>query len=275
VNFEGAATTAFVAHEPKRHLLRMPLGTPAALAEAGISAVTLANNHAMDFGFQGVFDTLVGLQKAGIEWTGAGRTKAEAVRPILLHTPKRTVCLLAFSRTLPESFWATSTKPGTAFAAEGDMTSAIGRCAATGAFPLVAIHWGQELAHKPAPYQRTLARAAIDAGAGAVIGHHPHVTQGVEVYKGRLIVYSLGNFAFGSLPSGPPPQGLAARLFFDTADNVRWELVPLNVDNADVAFRPRPFKADEAKRAAQALPKAAPCTWSAETLRWTCRPSAP
>jgi poly-gamma-glutamate synthesis protein (capsule biosynthesis protein) len=114
-----------------------------------------------------------------------------------------------------------------------------------------------------------LAHAAIDAGAAAVVGHHPHVLQGSEIYKDRLVVYSLGNFAFGSLPSGSDPEGLAVRLFIEPSA-LRYELVPLVVDNDVVRFRPRPYAVGEEKKAKKVLAAPKACSWSDATLRWTC-----
>jgi poly-gamma-glutamate synthesis protein (capsule biosynthesis protein) len=130
----------------------------------------------------------------------------------------------------------------------------------------------------PQPYQRELAHQAINAGAQLVIGHHPHVVQEMEIYKGRPILYSLGNFAFGSTPVGGAPEGLAVRVTPPAAGTDGTgilELVPLLVQNTEIHFRPRPILAGEVDPLAGLMPKTHPCVWSDDTLRWTCSFPAP
>src|SRR5690606_24423252 len=115
VNFEGVASYSFIPHEYKRFLLKMPTSVPSMLKNASVHVATLANNHAMDFGYLGLFETIVSLEDAGIETLGAGANLEEAVQPKIIVSGGRSICLLAFSRTLPESFWAKKDKAGTAY----------------------------------------------------------------------------------------------------------------------------------------------------------------
>lgn len=265
VNLEGAVTAAFVTPELKRFLLKMPFDLPLILRTSGIGVATLANNHSMDFGYQGVFDSQVALSEAGILHTGAGKNRAEATRPIILSAGGRTYCILAYSRTLPQSFWATATTAGTASATLDEMKADIDRCVASGLSPIVSFHWGQEMSPKVAPYQRELARAAIDAGARLIVGHHPHRLQAIEFYKERPIFYSLGNFVFGSLPGGSGQEGMAVRLSRGTV-----EIVPLQVRNGAVRFKPRPLKPDEHDPVRDQLPAKHPCRWQKDERSWLC-----
>jgi len=201
-NFEGVATDAFIPYDTKRFRLRMPLIVASVLKDAGIDVVTLANNHSLDFGFQGLFDTMRAMAQAGVDFAGAGVNRDGAEQPLYIPAGAHTLCLLAFSRTLPTSFWATDSRSGTAFADQERLRTRVKTCAAAGFYTIVAVHWGQESLDHPLPYQRLLGHVAIDAGARLVIGHHPHVLQSMEVYKGRPIFFSLGNFAFGSSPMG-------------------------------------------------------------------------
>ena len=168
----------------KRFLLHMPPVAARVLKKAGIDVATLANNHAMDFGSTGLFDTITALGHAGIQSTGAGADRDAAVIPCSSTIRDQQVCILAFSRTLPSSFWATPSRPGTAFADEDLIVAAVSRCAAAGRYTIVAFHWGQEMLPHALLYQRVLAHLAVDAGARLVIGHHPHVLQELEVYRG-------------------------------------------------------------------------------------------
>ena len=116
---------------------------------------------------------------------------------------------------------------------------------------LVSFHWGSEGATSPSPYQVAAARAAIDAGADVILGHHPHVLQGIERYKKGVILYSLGNFAFGSY-SRTASRSIIARITLD--DGVKGlELIPLNVQNREVRFQPRPLKGKERETAMDRL----------------------
>ena len=241
VNFEGVATAGFVALEAKTFLLQMPSTVGSILRRAGIDGVTLANNHSMDYGAAGLHDTLAILEDAAIQHAGAGSNLGEAERPILIPFAQGTLCIAAFSRTLPSSFWAKDARPGTAFASFDAVRRGIKSCKDHGFITVVAFHWGREGLPAPMPYQKELAHAAIDAGADAVIGHHPHVIQDVERYAGRPIFYSLGNAVFHTLPDSPP-TGMAVRLLRSPpSDPLKWEIIFLAVDNHDVKFHPRPL----------------------------------
>lgn len=271
VNFEGTATTAFVPYELKRYLLRMPLSVPSILKSAGINVVTIANNHSMDFGFQGLFDTLRSLESAGIAFTGAGYNTELATRPVIVSSGQRTYCIFAFSKTLPLSFWATPRRPGTAAAMSDDIGAPIAACAAQGFRPIATFHWGKEGAARSYAYQRALARKAIDHGAVMVIGHHPHVLQEVETYKGRPIFYSLGNFAFGTDPVPSTASGLAVAMSMsDDGRKISLILTPLRVQNDVVRFQPRPLDAEELDPLSMLLPTPNPCRFEKEKRHWTC-----
>lgn len=193
------------------YFFRAPPSQAGCLAEAGFDAVTLANNHVMDFGGEALLETLSLLDDAGIRHTGAGADHAAARQPVLATVRGQTVAILAYvvAGTLPDTahFAASDETAGTVFvggdgAGKPDAQSVrIVRSdirAARGQADLViaSFHWGTEGADEPDPLQRRLAHLAIDAGAEVVIGHHPHLLQGVEIYRGRPIAYSLGNFAF-------------------------------------------------------------------------------
>lgn len=193
------------------YLFRAPPSQARRLAEAGFDGVTLANNHIMDFGGEALLETLRLLEQAGVQYTGAGPDRTSARQPMILSAAGHSVAVLAYvsAKTLPgtEGFAASDETAGTVFVrgdASGrpDATSSRMlrndiRAAAKRADVVIAcFHWGTEGADEPDPLQRSLAHLAIDAGADAVIGHHPHRLQGVEIYRDRPIAYSLGNFAF-------------------------------------------------------------------------------
>jgi poly-gamma-glutamate capsule biosynthesis protein CapA/YwtB (metallophosphatase superfamily) len=190
---------------------RAPPAQAMRLADAGFSAVTLANNHVMDFGGEALLETFSLLDDAGILHTGAGRNRVTAREPVVATVRGQSVAILAYAdaATLPGTahFAATDRTAGTVFV-RGDGSGRLDADSAqmlrddiAGAreradVVIASFHWGTETSDEPDPLQRSLAHLAIDAGAEIVVGHHPHVLQGVEIYRGRPIAYSLGNFAF-------------------------------------------------------------------------------
>jgi poly-gamma-glutamate capsule biosynthesis protein CapA/YwtB (metallophosphatase superfamily) len=187
-----------------------------ALARAGFAAVTLAGNHIADCGPDGIADTIAGLDKLGIEHSGAGMTLAEARRPAILTCDDRTIALLSYNCVGPEGAWAGERKAGCAYLrietedgspiapanplsrvtdeAIAMLQSDIAKVRKESQLVVVALHKG--IVHTPArlaPYEREIAHVAIDAGADVVVGHHAHIIRGVEFYKSRPIFHGLGN----------------------------------------------------------------------------------
>ena len=198
-NLECAVSTRG-AREEKTYTFRADPALLPGLRKSGIEAVTLANNHALDFGRQALLDTLVNLRKAGIVSVGAGVDAEEAYRPALLTVGEQRVALLGASRVLPTDRWAAGEEQsGIASAYDpARLLEEIRRVRPNADLVVVYFHWGRERKLSPERYQRLLARQCIDAGADLIIGSHPHVPQGFEYYRGKLIVYSLGNFVFNT-----------------------------------------------------------------------------
>lgn len=252
-NLEGPLTDAGTAEAAKQYVFRSPPDMVApALARAGFNVVSLANNHTLDYGPEGLEDTLAALKKAGIRHAGAGRNDIEARQPVYMMADGVTVAFLAYSLTFPEEFWAGPDKPGTAFGHEKHVRADVATARATADIVVVSFHWGQEGKIELRDYQTRLAHAAIDAGASAVLGHHPHILQGVEQYKHGVILYSLGNFAFGSYSNTATRSAVALLTFRDR----QWrelKMIPLNVKNAEVVFQPRPLVGRDATEVVEHL----------------------
>jgi gamma-polyglutamate biosynthesis protein CapA len=237
-NLEGPLTRRGSA-QSKQYVFRSPpeLVAPA-LARAGFDVVSLANNHTLDYGVEGLHDTIQGLERAGIRYAGAGDNLAAARKPAMLNANGTRVALLAYSLTFPEEFWAAANRPGTAFGHEDQVRADVATARGQADVVLVSFHWGQEGSVELRPYQRKLGHAAIDAGAAAVFGHHPHVLQGIEQYRGGVILYSLGNFVFGSYSAQATHSAIATL----TLRNGRVQevvLQPIDVNNFNVVFQPR------------------------------------
>jgi poly-gamma-glutamate capsule biosynthesis protein CapA/YwtB (metallophosphatase superfamily) len=236
-NLEGPLTDRGQAHR-KQYVFRSPPDLVApALARAGFDVVSLANNHSMDYGIEGLRDTMQALARVGIAHAGAGGNLAVARQPAYLDADGRHAAVLAYSLTFPEEFWAGDTRPGTAFGHEDQVRADVAAARKKAETVIVSFHWGQEGSTELRDYQRKLGHAAIDAGAAAVIGHHPHVLQGVERYRNGVILYSLGNFVFGSY--SPSATRSAIALLSVRKGRVReLKLYPINVENAAVVFQP-------------------------------------
>ncbi|RSK26769.1 CapA family protein [Bacillus sp. HMF5848] len=165
---------------------------------AGVDIVTVANNHALDCGEVGLIETIKHLRKAGILYVGGGEDMVEAYSAREIDVRGQRVSIVGFSRVLPDVSWYAGTrKPGLSSGYQDKIVLEKIQEAAMGSdFTVVYMHWGIELADVPEDKDRQLAHQMIDAGADMIIGSHPHVLQGFEFYKGKLIAYSLGNFIF-------------------------------------------------------------------------------
>jgi len=212
--------------------MRAPTAGGAELAALGFDVVSLATNHAMDFGAEGARDTVRALDAAGVHHAGFGETLAEATRPHVLSAGGRTVAFFSFCSALPLGANATADRAGIApirvrqtfefdstfldetpgtppfvhtRAHEPDVRAAesgIREAKQHNDFVVVALHWGVPFCYLPATqgplaqYQRPLAHRLVDAGADLVVGHHPHCLHPAEFHGRGLILYSTGNFVF-------------------------------------------------------------------------------
>jgi len=172
------------------------------LAFAGLDVVSLANNHALDYHHEGLLETMRLLREYGIDWVGAGRSLEEARAPLIREAAGVKIGFLAYTEMWfvyarePISWRATADEPGVAPAEIDLIVEDVQRLRSQVDVVVVSMHWGKEYVHEPTEEQKRLARAAVDAGADLVLGHHPHVLQGLEFYQGGVIAYSLGNFVF-------------------------------------------------------------------------------
>jgi len=188
----------------KDYVFRAPPSSVEGLSAAGFNVLSFANNHAVDYGTEGLLDTLDTLARAGILQTGAGRNAAEAHAPAIMTVKGLRVAFLAYVNTPNDgvSGWqargmeAGASKAGVAWGTADGVRRDVVAARAHADLVIVAVHAGAEYLTQVNAVQRELAYAAVDAGAVLVLGAHPHVLQGIEVYKRVPIVYSLGNFIF-------------------------------------------------------------------------------
>jgi poly-gamma-glutamate capsule biosynthesis protein CapA/YwtB (metallophosphatase superfamily) len=206
-----------------RHTMRGRPEVAAALRDAGFNVVSFAGNHCMDWGQEGFFDTIDHLRAQQLGVVGVGANITEARQPLLIESKGTQLAFLAYSSILPQSYWAEERRPGCAplrahtlyeqiehdqpgtparihtFPHEGDLAGLlddIRKAKSRAAVVMVSLHWGIHFVEATlADYQRTVAHAAIDAGADLILGHHAHILKAVEIYRGAPILYSLCNFA--------------------------------------------------------------------------------
>jgi poly-gamma-glutamate synthesis protein (capsule biosynthesis protein) len=192
----GAPWTA----TPKMFHFRSDAANAAVLRAARIDAVALANNHALDYGYEALADTLALLDAAAIGHAGAGRTLEEAARPTTIGAPAGRIGLLAFTDNEP-AWAATPERPGVLYVPVDrgdprarDLLGHVRRAREVVDLLVVSAHWGPNWGYDPPPEHAPFARALIDAGADVVFGHSAHVVRGVEAYRGRPILYGAGDY---------------------------------------------------------------------------------
>lgn len=208
------------------------------LTAGKINVVSVANNHILDFGVEDLFETMTLLNQNNIQYSGAGKHLQEARQSARMEAKGKKIAVACYSLTFPEEFWATDTTAGTCFPFDTFFYDDLRKFKAENDLVIVSFHWGGELLQYPKPYQLELAHNAIKVGADLVIGHHPHVVQGIELYRGKMIVYSLGNYIFGSY-SESVKESMLLKFYFGTNGLSACKIYPLNVYNKEVEFQPQ------------------------------------
>ena len=219
----------------KEYVFRAPPPAAERMAAAGIDVANLANNHAMDFGPDALVHTVELLEAAGVVALGAGANDFEAYRYRVLDTAGGVrVAFVGVSMIVPRGFPAGRNSAGIASARPPQLVlDSVWGAAGAADVVVAVVHWGVERATCPNAAQREFARALLDAGATAVIGHHTHVLQPVEFIDGKLVAYSLGNFAWHPR-WGITGETVVLEIRFDGGRIVDWAAHPhlLNEDGA-------------------------------------------
>lgn len=190
--------TPLTAHPRVRGFFRSDPGYAQAMKDVGISIVSVANNHVFDVGEIGFLHTLNHLKEAGIPYTGAGRNFEDARLGRLLQLDGLTLAFLSYTQFCNAGFSSIAAEyPGTLPLDRELVVEDVRVARGRADLVFVSLHWGLENQPNVHPKQVEVAHSLVDAGADAIIGHHPHVPHGIEIYKKRPILYSLGNFIFG------------------------------------------------------------------------------
>ena len=246
VNLESPLTARGVPAD-KDFVFRGPPAGALGLARAGVDIVSLANNHVLDYGLEGLTDTMQALSEAGVSYAGAGADEAAARSAAIIERNGLRVAFLAYVNTPPDSvsgFDASSTRAtpdraGVAWLLPETVAADVTAARQRADLVIVSMHTGTEYEDSPTELQEAAAHAAIDAGATLVLGGHPHVLQGIERYKGGLIIYSLGNFVFDfdnvdyAHPGLPSALSAMLRVRMTAAGVLDCEIVPVAIAKAD------------------------------------------
>lgn len=240
-NFEGTLTTADT-RETKQYAFKGDPSYTEILTGGSVDVVTLANNHSSDYGEQSHTDTKQYLSAAGIDYCTGDEIAVKDVNGI------RTAFIGIY--VLDEGI-----------AKETQVRETIAAAKAQGAqLVIVAFHWGSEKAEQPDETQVSLAHTAIDEGADLVIGHHPHVLQGIEKYNGKYIAYSLGNFCFGGNSTPSDMDTIIFRQTFSVTKegvqpDAQTEIIPCSISSVEGYnnYQPTPAQGAEADRIMEKL----------------------
>ena len=204
VNQEFPFTERGTQAADKQYTFRLPHDRLHLMNEMGIDIVTLANNHILDFGPEGITDSIAALNEAGIKYVGAGENLDEAKKLEIIEVGGRKIGFIGTSRVYMATSWAAGENhPGVFSTYDPTLpVEEIKKADALVDYLVVYVHWGVERETTPKEYQRVMGKQYIDAGADIVIGSHPHVLQLLEFYNEKPIMFSMGNFVFGSsIPS--------------------------------------------------------------------------
>ncbi|HWI51571.1 MAG TPA: CapA family protein [Symbiobacteriaceae bacterium] len=202
------------------------------------TAVSVANNHSGDFGKDAFAEQLGLLKSAGLSYFGGGLNAPAAHTPLIVERNGIRLALLAYNEIELRSYEAGPDTPGLAWSDDAQVAEDISAARAKADLVIVYPHWGLEYHSLPSERQQALARAMIDAGADLVVGGHPHVTQTVEYYRDRLIVYSLGNFVFDDFNDVPPALNEPSRtswllrVTLTKSGLGQWDTVPVRTDDS-------------------------------------------
>jgi poly-gamma-glutamate synthesis protein (capsule biosynthesis protein) len=238
-NLECVVATTGSAHDKNFTFRAHPRVIPA--LRRHFDAVTLANNHSGDFGREAFAEMLNLLQQGGVAQIGGGRNLSEAHTPLMLERQGLRIALLSYNEFMPRSFEADFNAPGVAWSEDQQVVADIRRARQVYRADLVIpfMHWGWEDEPLANDRQRQLARLMLEAGADAVVGGHPHVTQDVEIYQGKPIIYSVGNFVMKQSDNSQQRQGWVLRMRLDAQGVRALDTVVAQLDQEGIPRRDR------------------------------------
>lgn len=203
------------------------------LKKLNFNIVNLANNHIMDYNQKGLLDTICILEKHNVSHFGAGKNIIEARKGRILEIDGKRIGFLGYSYTYEASKFSGGSAPIRPWSIYHD----IREMKKISDFLIVSLHFGEEYTLEPSEKEKKLCHKIIDCGADVILGHHPHVLRSVELYKKKVIAYSLGNFIFDN-PYIDAPKG------FEKISQ-RSMILRINTDNNEISFTQIPVKIEE------------------------------
>ncbi len=236
---EGGIGTRGEPLRDKEHTFRSKPSAARGLANAGFDVVSLANPHIMDYGVEGFADTLEFLSWYGVKYVGGGMNLETAKKPLILTVKGIKVAFLAYYRGSEfDPAFAKEDKPGPAFPIYGELDREIAATKEQSDFVIVSMHWGVPAGESDGGgvtnRQKLYARKLIDSGADVVLGQWLHTLQGIEIYKGKPVVYSLGDFIYGTYAK-KLPIGYILKFVLSSGKSPNMEIIPLSTSDARTA----------------------------------------
>jgi len=249
-NLEVAVSSGCKRSKKKFAYYMLPEGL-SGLTENGVNVVCLANNHVLDCGEKGMTDGLKHMENAGLHYYGAGLGE-DRHRGVVVDVDGTRIGFVGWYNYRLEKGHC-----GTAHISEQAVKADIAAVKRKADVVIATFHWGKNYEPKMDKKQKFFGRLAIDSGADAVVGHHPHIPQAMTVYKGKPIIYSVGNFCF-STGNNSAAEGFAAKFFIEGKRIARLEMIPLFVQmrNEQVRWQTRPAEGRRAQKTLGSLVKA-------------------
>jgi poly-gamma-glutamate capsule biosynthesis protein CapA/YwtB (metallophosphatase superfamily) len=222
------------------------------LTAGSIEIVNIANNHSFDYGEKGLEDTVKALENENIAYCGGGLNIEKAREPKIVEKDGIKIAFLGYAQVGRE-FKASSNKPGIVPSLENYVKEDVRNAKEKVDIVVVSFHYGVELAEKPNEHQKVISRIAIDSGADIVLGHHPHVVQGVEQYKKGIIFYSLGNFCFGGNSNPIDKDSFIAKIKVNKYGIQEMDIIPIKTSSGINNFQPYEAEGIEKERIAKKI----------------------
>jgi len=241
--------------EPKPYTFRAPKRA-LPLLKKYFSAVSLANNHSGDFGKTAFGDMLDLLDRHQIAYFGGGHNLRGANQPFIKDVKGKRIGVLAYNGFFPRSFEALTDSPGSAWLDDDYVREGIKRAKQQLGvdFLIVYPHWGWEYQKTASDRQQHMAHLMIESGADAVVGGHPHVTQNIEIYQGKPIFYSLGNFIFDGFKDDDTRTGWLLKLTLAADSHLTWAIREIKIDRLGIPSMGRDLSSDEVPQANVSAP---------------------
>lgn len=228
---------------PKPFSFRADASAATGLARSGLDVLCLANNHTLDCGRAGLSDTMAYLRAEGIAWCGAGIDGQHAVEPAVVVRKGLRIAFVGFCDLVQDAAYPRSDLPTVAQSSPEVVRRAVRNARAGSDIVVASFHWGREYVPRPTGRQRRIAAVAADAGADVILGHHPHILQGLEWMtgsrgRGALVAYSLGNLVFDPLRM-PANRTMLLRVRLTRAGVAEAEVIPCVIEDCRPISAPR------------------------------------